>query len=85
MMAKCAVVAIMILLVVMGHIYGAIAIILISSQIFKEVIQLKRKDEVLRNVLFSWVDWYCYGWTFYYLLPILFLRRDLIIPKTIDF
>jgi hypothetical protein len=75
---KCVIVFVAAVIICMGHSYGACTVIFFSSRMFKEVIQLKRKEEVSRNVLFSWVDWYSYAVVFYFLLPLLFLKRDLI-------
>lgn len=77
-MLKCAIVLLIAIVLLMGHLYGAVAILVISSSMFKEVLYLKRKDEITRNIMFSWIDWYSYLVIFYYLLPKLFLRRNLI-------
>jgi hypothetical protein len=62
----------------MGHFYGALAIMVISTLIFKEVIVLKRKEYYQKTVFFNWAEWYFFFLVFYFLLPHLFLRRDLI-------
>ncbi len=77
-MLKCSIVAVLTIVILMGHFYGAITILVISSSIFKQVLYLKRKDEITRNIMFSWADWYSYLVIFYYLLPKLFLRKNLI-------
>ena len=62
----------------MGHVYAGIVVLSISTYLFKEVIELKRKETVFRNALFSFIEWYFFILFFYLLLPILFLRRDLL-------
>ena len=75
---RCLVIAASIIVICMGHLYGAIAIILIASRIYQVVVSQKAKEEAIhRQVLFQHIGWYVYGVTFYWLLPQLFLRRDL--------
>ena len=75
---KFTIVLVLALIICMGHSYGAFTVIILSSRMYREVIELKRKDELTRHILFSWVDWYSYSVLFYMLLPHLFLKRDLI-------
>jgi CDP-diglyceride synthetase len=77
-LTRCLIITAAIVVTCMGHVYGSIAILLIASLIYKEVISIKKKEEAInRNVLFSKVEWYVYIAMFYALLPRLFLRRDL--------
>lgn len=39
---------------------------------------------MIRNVLFSWIDWYIYAVAFYLLFPRLFLRRELFLTSFVD-
>lgn len=75
---RCLVIAAVILVTCMGHVYFSIATLVIASLIYKAIISQKKNEELIkRNVFFANIDWYVYVVTFYSLLPRLFLRKDL--------
>lgn len=66
------------LIVSMGHLYSAILVFVLAFLMYKEIMALKRKEEIDRKNLFSWIDWYMFGAFAYMMIPELFLRRVLV-------
>lgn len=81
---KCVIIVLAFIVICMGHIYGAIAIIIISSRIYSEVISQSRKEDHAKTSRLTWVDWYAYLVCAYCITPTFFLRRELLIQAIKD-
>eukprot|EP00347_Sterkiella_histriomuscorum_P010057 403338851 len=81
---KCLIIILALIVICMGHVYGAIAIILISSRIYGEVISQSRKQDQAKIEKLSWIDWYAYAVCAYCITPSFFLRRELLIKAIQD-
>ncbi|CDW79160.1 phosphatidate cytidylyltransferase [Stylonychia lemnae] len=57
---KCLIIVGALIIICMGHIYGAIAIILMSTMIYNNVISEKRKEDQSKLASLQWIDWYAY-------------------------
>ena len=49
---RCFIVATTIVVICMGHVYGAMAILIISSKVYKEVMKEKKKEDIISRPIF---------------------------------
>jgi CDP-diglyceride synthetase len=65
------------LIISLGHLYCGIFVLCITSSMYREIIQLKRRKDKDERVYAYVIDWYYYGVFAFFMIPKFFFRRIL--------